>query len=132
MNERTITLEDGTTAVIKEGTMIVVEIGANNVKDYVEKCYKTDRYTGRDNDLPGYSNTLLEGYQKEYDNDGYCFTSKHESSNNRYAVWLGRSDSSQPINSATTFKGYVETIGGTFIYLDGTTAGLQRNINEVK
>jgi hypothetical protein len=63
------------------------EVFANDVADYLAKHYKADRYTGRGEK---YAARLLKSYQRDFDTNGYCHTSKHDSVSGRVISFYGR------------------------------------------
>ena len=62
--------------------MRIVE--AESVKDYLEKYYKRDRYTGRGEE---YANILLKSYEAEFKQLGFVCTSHHDNVTGEMIAW---------------------------------------------
>ena len=63
------------------------KVEADSVEDFLKKYYKPERYTGRGKE---YAQYLLQKYNKELEEQGYCFISPHDCVMGRAAVYLGQ------------------------------------------
>ena len=62
--------------------MKIVE--AESVKDYLDRFYKPDRYTGRGT---VYAEGLLKSYEEEYIKRGFIYTSRHDNVTGSSIAW---------------------------------------------
>jgi len=59
---------------------------ADSVADFLDRYYKKDRYTGRGAD---YAAVLLASYTEQYEKEGFCYCSHHDSNTGEVAAWYG-------------------------------------------
>jgi hypothetical protein len=59
-------------------------VDAESVKDFLDRYYKPDRYTGRGEE---YAAALLKSYQEEVDECGYTFISHHDCVRGEMVAW---------------------------------------------
>lgn len=59
------------------------------VKEFLEKYYKHDRFTGRNKEIPNYSDRLIRSYEEEFKKYGYCFISHHDSKTGEIVTFYG-------------------------------------------
>ena len=62
-------------------------VPADSVEDFLNKYYKRDRYTGRG---PEYAACLLASYKKDFEDDGFCMTSHHDSNTGEVVAFYGK------------------------------------------
>ncbi len=59
-------------------------VKAKSVKDYLERYYKRDRYTGRGKE---YAAVLLQSYEEEFKRRGYVVTSHRDNVIGEIIAW---------------------------------------------
>ncbi len=59
-------------------------VTATSVKDYLDRYYKKDRYTGRGKE---YAAALLSSYEADYKQYGYVCTSHHDNTVGEFIAW---------------------------------------------
>jgi len=61
-------------------------VEATDVADFLERYYRPERYHGRGEE---YAAELRQSYEKEYQEQGYCFISRHDSVTGRTVSFFG-------------------------------------------
>ena len=65
------------------------EVPADSIEDFLQKYTKHNRHSGRGEE---YTQVRIASYTEEFEKQGFCFMSHHESVTGQVVAWYGRKE----------------------------------------